>query len=283
MAPALIGLSGLWLPAPRIWIRSTASFLRGLVRRWTDRHTQASGNEHASDDIAKSAPDEADTAGSNDTNRWKSALHRVTERLIRYSEQHPSEAFSLAVFLCFLGHSFIWNPVIGFPADWDLFSFYQGPLHVFLYLRFFVREEPYLLLWLRRTALFTILPAFLWISHNAQLTRESQFHISQANRNLVQFLGLVQTESIFFRIPTLQRQRTYIEVRMFIVRAWNQVPYLRVPEQKKEELRQRLMQGLMRFQSLALQNKEVYEDQLPDVYYFLADLNAEISQLQKAK
>ena len=106
-------------------------------------------------------------------------------------------------------------------------------------------------------ALPVLLPAFLWISENARYSRESQFHIAQANRNLVQFLGLMQTESIFFRIPTLQRQRTYIEVRMFIVRAWNQIPYLRVSEDKKDELRERLRQGLMRFQSLSLQSKEI--------------------------
>ena len=302
VAPAMVGLSGLWLPAPRIWMNQVWKFVRSLPRFIQ----QAKGkNAHRSDAADTSGSDKQNqnsensgrelpntvqestgghlTGKNNAISRWKSLVHSGKERALQYGEQYPSEAFALAVFLCFLGHSFIWNPVIGFPADWDLFSFYQGPLHVFLYLRIFVREEPFLFLWLRRVLLFTVLPSFLWISHNAKLTRESQFHISQAHRNLEQFLGLVQTESIFFRIPTLQRQRTYIEVRMFIVRAWNQIPYLRVPEQKKEELRQRLMQGLMRFQSLALQNRTVYEEQVPDVYYFLGDLNAEITELQRKK
>lgn len=292
VAPAIIGLSGVWLPGPGIWIPEALAWLRKLPRNIKE------SIEKPQDGIGKkSEPEQPSEDGDNQRQEplseqsskssfrfklWK-AMAGLFDRFWQYAEKQPAEVFSLAVFFCFLGHSFIWNPVIGFPADWDLFSFYQGPLHIYLYLRIFVREEAFLFLWLRRALLFTLLPAFLWISENARYSRESQFHIAQANRNLVQFLGLMQTESIFFRIPTLQRQRTYIEVRMFIVRAWNQIPYLRVSEDKKDELRERLRQGLMRFQSLSLQSKEIYDEQLPDVYYFLGDLNAEISELQRIR
>ncbi|MCB1169569.1 MAG: hypothetical protein KDK25_04510 [Leptospiraceae bacterium] len=256
VAPAAIGLISVYFPGPsRIYAKCKTGIF-DLVDR-----------------VGKAKPARA-------TRFHSSALIRP---LLSYGRHHPSEAFALAMFLCFLGHSFLWNPVIGFPADWDLFSFYQGPLHVFLYLRIFVREEPFQFLWLRRTLLLTVLPCFLWISRNAEYSPESQFHVQQADQNLEQFLGLIQKEQIFFRIPTLQRQRTYIEVRMFIVRAWNQIQYLRVPESKKEELQERLIQGLMQFQSLSLQEKAVYDGQLPQVYYSLGDLNAEITELQRIR
>tara|TARA_Y100001935_G_C17180204_1_gene444739 strand:- start:20 stop:847 length:828 start_codon:yes stop_codon:yes gene_type:complete len=260
----------------------------------TDSRTSTSANNANNEPVPESAKSESfgteNVGDPTERSQSKSGTGIIGERLARllasawkHTRKYPSESFALISALSMLGHSFIWNPVIGFPADWDLFSFYQGPLHIYLYLRIFVREEPYQFLWLRRALIFTVLPCYLWVSQNARFSSESQFHMAQANRNLVQFLGLVQTEGIFFRIPTLQRQRTYIEVRMFIIRAWNQVPYLRVSDQKKEELRERLRQGLMRFQTLALQDKATYDEQLPDVYYSLGDLNAEITELQKRR
>lgn len=265
VAPALIGLSSVWFPAPSAILHR----LQGWLKSWKSKRGEASSNENGSQAEQRS--------------RRNSGAFAVTipGRIVNYAHRQPSEAFALATTLCMLGHSFIWNPVIGFPADWDLFSFFQGPLHIFLYLRIFVREEPFAFLWFRRALLFTALPCFLWISQNAEFSNRSQFHVQQANENLVEFLELIQKEGVFFRIPTLQRQRTYIEVRMFIVRAANQIEYLRVSEQKKAELKERLRQGLMRFQSLALQDKEVYDELLPDVYYSLGDLNAEITELQK--
>ncbi|MCB1304349.1 MAG: hypothetical protein KDK37_08730 [Leptospiraceae bacterium] len=214
-------------------------------------------------------------------NGWfKAFLRERWKSLQAYAISYPSEAFSLAVFLCFLGHSFIWNPVIGFPADWDLFSFYQAPLHIFLYLRIFVRDEPFPFLWLRRTLLLTVLPCYFWISRNHEYSKESQYNVQQSNRNLVEFLVLRQKENIFFRIPTLHRQRTYIEVRMFAIRARHEIERLPISKEEKALLDSRLMQGLIRFQGIALEPDELYQKQLPDIYYDLADVNARISELQ---
>ena len=155
----------------------------------------------------------------------KAGWRRRWDRLL----PDPASRFFLLATLGFAGHAFVWNPLIGFPADWDLFTFFQAPLHCFVFYR--------LVLGLERTAqqspperspLFVVLCGLLfvalastgfWLARNAQSSPTSQTNLQRAERNAAGFLTEIREDPRFERLPTARRRKQYVKALLFVLRS----------------------------------------------------------------
>ncbi len=77
---------------------------------------------------------------------------------------------------------FIWNPVIGMPADWDLLGVVAIPLHVLLFLR--LEKQPDAA-GLGSLAAVTLLPTLLWLSYNHRDDRQQAIQALDTARSVV--------------------------------------------------------------------------------------------------
>lgn len=170
---------------------------------------------------------------------WCAPLLRERTRRLR-----PIDVFFLLATLGFAGHAFVWNPLIGFPADWDLFTFFQAPLHCFVFYRFIADEadegsakndgatpEPTATA-ATAVAARTIRPALLagllfvalatgpfWLARNAADSPESRSNLANARNNVDRFLARLKNDDLLARIENSRRRKKYVKGLLFVLRS----------------------------------------------------------------
>ncbi|MBX7057987.1 MAG: hypothetical protein K1X75_07960 [Leptospirales bacterium] len=117
----------------------------------------------------------------------------------------------------------VWTPAIGYPADWDLKTLFQTPLHLLLFywLRDRLNDEQarHILLPLPSLAFCALLFSGSWLWRNAQSTEESQRALQRAHANAAEAVQRTVTDPIFVSLTDVERKRTYLQLRIFFIRS----------------------------------------------------------------
>lgn len=108
---------------------------------------------------------------------WKSIRSAFSVSRVRQQEGAERMTSHLVLFLfpqLLLGALFllIWNPWLGFPTDWDLFSFYAWPLlavAILVYLGWGTPEATRTLLWIAGIPSFSVVMAWIVFYHRGDL------------------------------------------------------------------------------------------------------------------
>lgn len=154
------------------------------------------------------------------------ALARSWQRLRRVApspvsgEERAVSAFLWAAFLPFFLHALIWKSTIGFPADWDLFSIFMGPLHILILHDLLgsadgvrsvsVSHRAEML----AVAALTALPAFfwmLWLHQETSATRANRSYIESLHESVIPAL---QADAELPSLPPV-RKKAYVRVALF--------------------------------------------------------------------
>lgn len=118
---------------------------------------------------------------------WKTIRTAFSVSLVRNQQGSERKTSQLVLFFIpqlVLGGLFLllWNPWLGFPTDWDLFSFYAWPLLAVALLVYFAWGTPETartLLWIAGIPSFSVVMAWILFYHRAELpsSREVQAYI----------------------------------------------------------------------------------------------------------
>ena len=223
----------------------------------------------------------------------KSSMRKAADFFQSHFTIKPVHVFLLTGSISFIIPVFVINPLIGFPADWDLLTHFHIPLNLYL---LYLITEPSLEFnkFQRRNIIaaafiFNLYATFFWILYNSSSSKESRNNIVHAERNTEQLLAFIKNDLIFNKINTLPRKKTYVKVKLFEIRSENfAVDYLKfssadLSSEKKEEIQQ-TMQMLHKntdeFSSIILLPEEEFRKKLPPIWKNLSEVNSALSKLQ---
>ncbi len=221
----------------------------------------------------------------------------------KLSPRNHGDYFILTAAASLLFHSFIWNPMIGFPADWDLFSLWWFPLNYYL-----LRRLPDLLLLPHRSvqeadpqgtitafmSLFSSLIAFSWVHSHSLSDPESikNFKDSQVRTEIVsEYFGYSAAErkfsekSLIHRIPTVARRKLFVKAKLFEIRASFEISdYLNAHPESTDslhlrELSDQLADALIRLAEIMQKEENEYRKEFPLLWRELTEINKSITEI----
>ncbi|MDH5655386.1 MAG: hypothetical protein OEZ34_05730 [Spirochaetia bacterium] len=144
------------------------------------------------------------------------------ENLIKKFAPEPVHRFLLLASLSFFGLMFIHNPMIGFPADWDLHTLFHIPLNLYLYYEVTQDRSPQLQFQRRSflSAAFLINAFFsaAWIHHNASSDFLSEKYRISAKILSENTLASLADDEVFHEIKDIRSKRKYTEVTQFYLK-----------------------------------------------------------------
>lgn len=229
------------------------------------------------------------------TSRLK-AYYNKARQLIHHSFPLVQQRFLFTAMLCFLAHTVVWNPVIGFPADWDLFSFFSIPANLLaVYLLFPVTANPDVSvkpvtykpsnkIYRDRMAgilLLAVIPGLSWVYNNSRLTAKSANHLAQSRANIQKFRAIVEEEGIFVQLKDHNRKKKFIEARLFTIRAEAMIREL--PESRQKQLSKELEDATVEFLEIQTLPDPQYQERMEESWQRLARLNARLHRMTGRK
>ncbi|MCB1173915.1 MAG: hypothetical protein KDK39_10130 [Leptospiraceae bacterium] len=230
--------------------------------------------------------------------RWQAAplreaARRMTlpARLMAFWQSPPTTpdtqilvwlAVSSLTYLVFI---FTLNPLLGFPADWDVFSFFQLPLNLFLFygLAIWLPKQAGHLTF-RRIALALLVYALSiamgtgFLERNHRENEQSIQNRALAGQNVLDTLQQLERDPMYSKGIPGERKKTYVRVVYFVVRTHN---YFKTwPHPEAQALLRDLDGSLQQFQSLVALPEDDYRREIGPVWSELTRLNLELSKLQ---
>ncbi|MCB1324474.1 MAG: hypothetical protein KDK35_04580 [Leptospiraceae bacterium] len=208
--------------------------------------------------------------GSPDRKRWS------------WIPDLPTRFLAIAT-LTLLAWSFVWNGIIGLPADWDLLTMFQGPLNLYLWFLFVHAGRqnpatPSTRLALAMLALNLLVTA-AWITRNAEDSEASRANLKRAHENVELFLERTAADPVYEIVSAehgLERQRIYIQVSLFIVRSRARLAQVPQNETTRAQL-ERLEIGRQKFERWILLPPAEFENERAEIWNELSALNREIN------
>ncbi len=183
--------------------------------------------------------------------------------------------------------TFIINPLLSYPADWDIHSIFQFPLNVFLFYKLKSvpsipnKKFPESLLFSLSATL--ILGATIsWISFNASSDAESEANIAFIQEAVVNQTETLKEDPIIKnnRIELSDKKR-YVEIKMFEYRALRDLK--KMDSEESENLRAKLVKIITELKR-SIQNDNSGTDQhLEKAWNNLIIINTAISELKQAR
>lgn len=182
---------------------------------------------------------------------------------------------------CFWG--FVWNPLLGFPADWDLLCFFALPLHLLVFEicrpAFAGRWWPSLRPPLWSVALVCLGLTFAWVARNAHESPQSKHNLQEAADQAQRFLAWQAGDPLYPRLAHA-RKKQYIKTRLFAFRADAQ---LSVDESAQARvLRKRLQKAIDAYAAIVLLDEESFQTRLAPIWKELTAINIAVEELSKA-
>ena len=201
---------------------------------------------------------------------------RQKQSLKRFFLPGDVEKFLFSACILYLLFAFVTNPLIGFPADWDLLGFFQAPLHLYLFhlLRrhlprnFNAYGQSFLLASL---FLVSLVSTGAWLSRNSA---SSGGHLGEAKLAVRNFLSHVREAAVFERLPSIDRKKKYIEISLFLIRSEKKLKRL-----EEEGLLAELRTLSHEFETWILLPEEAYQEQHDSVWGKLSRFNVKVSDL----
>ncbi len=154
----------------------------------------------------------------------RAGRHRPGQVLTRLAPE-PVQVFFGVATLGFAAHVFVWNPLIGFPADWDLFTMFQAPLHGFVFYRLIARPGAYGARGrpgptvIAGLVFITLTTTSAWLYRNAQDSPASTANRARATANAGRFSRLIENDEDFARIRDHRRRKQYVKGLLFVLRS----------------------------------------------------------------
>jgi len=140
------------------------------------------------------------------------SLPLVAQRIWHWREMSASIRILFIAWACYMVHFLVWNPIIGFPADRDLFSLFAISANFLLW--YLYRESRQS--WTTHLPLFTALQltfALAWILHNAEPAPGRDLR-DLAMQRAEHFISRTANDPFFKQLPATQR-RTWVKARLF--------------------------------------------------------------------
>ncbi|MBE7440491.1 MAG: hypothetical protein HS115_18720 [Spirochaetales bacterium] len=122
----------------------------------------------------------------------------------------------------FLLHFWVWNPIIGFPADRDLFSLFTISANLLLW---YLYKNRYITPYLPLFAGLQLTFALAWILPNARAA-PGEDRRNQAIHRADRYIRTVQNDPFFLQLPA-QVRRTWVKAQLFADRMHEEVPHCR--------------------------------------------------------
>jgi len=141
---------------------------------------------------------------------------RMRRFLIRFAPT-PSLRFLLIATVSYLLEQFFHNPMLGFPCDWDLFTFFHVPLNLYLYFLFLHRRE-------NTPSIDRVLPAVLvinlvltagWLYRNGKPDGASEFFLAHAKKISSQTLRSIRSDPLYDGLDGLDRKKRFARFELF--------------------------------------------------------------------
>lgn len=187
--------------------------------------------------------------------------------------ENPAFVFLFLMFAGFFSTSILINPLLGYPADWDLLTLFSIPGNLCLLQIWQTNRPRRMEAVLPGVAALCITITALWVARNHEASPASIENLRTAEQNSSTFLTLIEGDRVYQALPR-DRRKAAVEVKLFFVGAESKVMARRdmglmfeLADAKKEY-------DLF----LQLDNAE-YSRQLPVVLAKLTDLNKRISAL----
>ena len=193
----------------------------------------------------------------------------------------PALRFTGVAALSFIFHSWIWNPMIGFPADWDLFTMFQIPLNLMVYLGIQKRARPIPHLVQAGMVLFAFSITAGWVLRNHGFSETSRANLAHARSKVDGFLSEMDRDPVYPQIPGLVRKRTYVEAKLFIKGA--QMKLEADPGLDPGGMSTRLTIAETELTRLILLPEGEYGPALQKTWGELTDINIQLSRIEQEK
>ena len=175
----------------------------------------------------------------------------------------------------FIVAMFTVHPLLGFPADWDLLSFFCLPVHflILTWLRPFLRSErsgPRVMLPILGAIFAGFLLTSAWIGRNMQSSAESERNLADAEEQAAGFLSELKADAVFRAIPAV-RQKQYAKITLFAFRARRELAGTGTEEARL--LGRRLELAVAGYRRIAAAPDTEYRAELPAVWRELTAVN----------
>ena len=185
----------------------------------------------------------------------------------------------------FIFAMFVVNPLLGFPADWDLLSFFCLPTHFLLlsWLRPALENEL-----TRSRSMIPIMGATLagllltsaWIGRNMSRSAASDRNVAEATVQADGFLREIRQDRLYDRVPRA-RQKQFVKIQLFAYRAHREL--LGMGTQETRALDARLTAAVDKYRRIATSQEALYRGALPAVYQELTAVNMALSGLKPSR
>ncbi len=189
--------------------------------------------------------------------------------LFRRSRSGDIPVFLGIAAISFLLFALIWNAAIGFPADWDLFSYFLIPLSVLT-----LYALPDGLTSIRSAALIaalTLAPAISWMTWLNETTRLTQENLSFIHTLQTTTLHRLQNDPAFQKLPA-ERQKMHLRIFLFHERLVFRLQRLeatgRIDAGQRQEILEKVDRGMQIYNASMHAQDEEYNRSLSAVQEF---------------
>lgn len=193
--------------------------------------------------------------------------------------KNPLLVFLFLLFGGFIGVASIVDPLLGFPADWDLLSLFQigGNLFLFHSLKDETDQQHG-----STDAIQKILPGLfalcltmtaLWIERNHAQSEASARNLRHAGEASQQFLASIAEDRVYNALPR-ERRKAAVEVKLFFAGA-----RIRLASREEPGLKKELDDAVRDYDQFLKLPDALYKEQTPGMLTRLTELNRRISAL----
>ena len=211
-------------------------------------------------------------------NLWVSAIERLA----------PDEASRLCgiAVLSYLGSHFFVHAIIGFPADWDLFSAVGIPIGLYFYyrLRFFgqtsdacAKRLSFLLPLLFVSSLIFSLS---WVFRLHQTAPLDQTNLKLSRQISEDTLRRVRASRLWKQLQSDEKRTVYTELQLFFTESRLKMDYLnknnKIPEKQRQQILLALKQEEKQLPKLLSLPKQQFRTELQRLYVRLTPIHTQI-------
>lgn len=182
------------------------------------------------------------------------------------------------VFLClmfagFFSTSVLINPLLGYPADWDLLTLFFVPGNLLLLHLWQNKRQKTMEAILPGVAALCITITALWVARNHEASPASRENLGRAEANSSTFLILIEGDRVYQGLPR-DRRKAAVEVKLFFVGA-----KAKVDARRHLGLMFELADAKKDYDLFLQLDNAAYAKGLPEMLERLTDLNKRISAL----
>lgn len=197
----------------------------------------------------------------------------------------PPGIFPAIAATTYFVHASIWNSHIGFPADWDLFTFFQGPFNLLVFHIAALKDtkrphadQPIELRWTAAPLLLGFFFTLPWLARNASDSDASRRNKEKARANVEDLVREIERDPLFPAVTGLAEKRNYVKVKLFRIRCLRALEDDKRPDSVKKALRLDLEKATREYERLMIPRSGISDTAARKIVWDeLTRLNLEIN------